>query len=141
MGLDYAIRMLEGLFKIEELVPPYLISKYTEAQLWALFDPELLHSLALIRNVYGQEIYINGRGRVDSGFRDCSSGVGANLSAHRTGQALDLHAVDLDGLQELVMRDGELFGLTEMEDPAYTKSWCHISTRPHIEGKFRVFIP
>ena len=141
MELSRAVKGLDGIFTIDELVSPRLCTMYSKDVLWSLFDPELLNSLALIRYCYGEPIWINGRGRMYSGFREPDTAIGARLSAHRQGQALDLHCTGIEELQELIRCKGDIFGLAEMEDPTYTPTWCHISTRKRLDGKFKIIKP
>lgn len=81
---------------------------------------------------------------VNSGWRPPSvnSAVGGSKnSAHCTGEAIDIK--DSTGsLKEKVLNNLELLekhGLY-MESPNYTKTWCHLQTRPTKSGK-RVFNP
>lgn len=79
---------------------------------------------------------------VSSGFRTPKANGAANgakVSAHLTGQALDL--VDHDGslARAITPHLLEQFDLY-MENPQYTKGWVHLSTRAPA-SRNRVFNP
>jgi len=118
-------------FSIQELVTPLRYKVRGDAA-WFDFRPELLEGLALLREDWGATITINDwshRGRlVDCGLRD-DGDTGAAFSGHKLGACLDLHTADLQGLRNLVMRNYEKYGITEIEDSALTPTWVHVSWR------------
>lgn len=73
------------------------------------------------------------------GFRPQSCPEGAPLSSHKTGQAIDLYdpqgKID-DWINDGILTQYQLY----RESPAYTRGWCHLSTRAPKSGK-RTFIP
>lgn len=82
--------------------------------------------------------------KVSSGFRTKaanSSANGAPLSAHQTGEAVDL--ADKDGsLARGITTHNALLRLYDLylEDTSATPGWVHLQTRPTKSGK-RVFLP
>lgn len=78
-------------------------------------------------------------GKQYGGFRPQSCPEGAPLSSHKVGMAIDVY--DPQGLIDAWINDGILTQYQlYRESPAYTKGWCHLSTRPPKSGR-RTFIP
>lgn len=73
------------------------------------------------------------------GFRPQSCPIGASKSSHKTGEAVDIYdptgKID-DWINDAILTQYNLY----RESPAYTKGWCHLSTKPPKSGK-RTFIP
>jgi hypothetical protein len=73
------------------------------------------------------------------GFRPQSCPIGAPQSSHKLGMAIDVY--DPQGLIDAWINDGILTQYQlYREAPAYTKGWCHLSTKPPKSGR-RTFIP
>lgn len=75
------------------------------------------------------------------GFRPQSCPIGAPLSAHKTGEAVDIFD-PLNTLDNFITKNPELlvrFGLYR-EAPEATAHWCHLSTRAPHSGN-RTFFP
>ena len=78
-------------------------------------------------------------GTKEGGFRPQSSKQGAKRSSHKTGEGVDIY--DPDGkidkwINDSILEQNELY----REHPAYTSTWCHLSTRPP-RSKSRTFRP
>jgi len=77
----------------------------------------------------------------DGGFRLPTSLTGSSKSAHKTAQAVDIYDKGdhldlwLDAKPDALIKY-DLY----REEPASTKSWCHLSTRKPLSGK-RTFKP
>ena len=134
-----AIKAVKKYFCVKELFPPELVESFPEDTLWNQLDTQLLKALVWIRVKYDGAIMVNNwhaKGtRIASGFRHQACNVGAQLSGHRLGRCLDLHAKDLPRLRKVCM-DCDL--LTEIEAEALTPTWVHISTRPHTGNGLRI---
>jgi len=73
------------------------------------------------------------------GFRTVDCTIGAPLSAHKLGMAVDVFDPNnsLDGwLDDIKLLKFDLY----REHPDATKGWCHLSTKPPKSGK-RTFLP
>lgn len=78
-------------------------------------------------------------GQQYGGFRPQSCPEGAPGSAHKTGEAVDIH--DPQGKLDEWINDGILTQYQLFrEAPTHTKNWCHLSTRPPKSGR-RTFVP
>ncbi len=133
------IDRLGQYFVIRELVPPECYQHGVDC--WALFDPNLLRLLLELREAWGRPLSVNGQGRTMSGWRPRKSTVGAAKSAHKAGQALDLHTEhwqDLDDLYDLAAANPRT---RELENRDCTPSWVHISVRPWAAAGLRVITP
>ena len=75
-------------FTLSELAHPDLIKQYGD-RLWLAFDPIILRFAQFIRDRYGP-CTINNASAKDRGWRTMGSSVGADLSAHKLGRALDI---------------------------------------------------
>lgn len=80
-------------------------------------------------------------GQLNGGWRPPECPIGAPRSAHKLGQAVDIHDPDGDldnwvnsNHQHLVM-----LGLY-LEHPSATRGWCHLASRAPRSGN-RVFYP
>jgi uncharacterized protein YcbK (DUF882 family) len=99
---------------------------------------KLLIAVNKVREAYGKPMIVS------SGYRPGkfnNSAKGAKLSAHLTCEAADFR--DADGsfakwcLQNIrILVDAGLY----MEEPAHTRGWVHLQTRPTRSGR-RVFLP
>lgn len=90
---------------IHEIVTPELYKQYINNldTLWRLFDARLLWTLDQLRIIFGPIIIntwyikknntytINSSGFRERGIRNFSSTVGASLSQHKFGRAIDCH--------------------------------------------------
>ena len=96
----------------------------------------------------GVEIHVNPAtgchvgGNGHGGFRDQACTIGAPLSSHKVGRAVDVY----DPHRELAswslrnMERLQAAGLNGMENPQWTPTWCHWQTTLARSGRF-VFIP
>lgn len=84
-------------------------------------------------------------GEDNGGWRPPDCPVGAPLSAHKQGQAIDI--ADPDGwLDKFCLTEAGLDALVELglwlEHPGWTDGWCHLqSVPPRSSPRVRVFIP
>jgi hypothetical protein len=85
----------EGYFAIKELIYPELYEKYRklgmENLLWRCLDMDVVESANRIREFVNSPITVNNGSRFTlSGLRPFNTRVGAKLSQHKFGRALDL---------------------------------------------------
>jgi hypothetical protein len=126
-------------FKIEELVSKeefeqyYVEADYRE-KLFLLFDYRILVTADLLRKRYGRIVcntWFFGGSNHYRGFRPWNNWVGAQLSQHKFGRALDL--VPLECEAEDIRQD--IIAHPDWEDFKYIKaiedevSWLHIDCR------------
>lgn len=130
-------------FIIEELVSKELFKLKTEEELWKLFSPEILESLAFIREKLGKRITVNNwhKGGVfnNRGFRPKNCKIGAKNSAHKEGKAIDFDVEDMTAEE---VRDWLIENQDELPYPLrYEKdvSWVHIDTRNNTNEKLYGF--
>ena len=120
--------------------------KYPERNDHEECTPEVRTNLkSLLVKVNGLLEDLGLQARVSSGFRpsavNAAIKTAARRSKHLKGQALDLE----DWAREIAKAIMENLHLLErhglyMEDPRFTKSWCHLQDIPPRSGK-GVFIP
>jgi hypothetical protein len=89
-------------------------------------------------------LHLGIKATVSSGFRTLQSNKKANgaaLSAHCTGEAVDL-ADPNNEIDDAIMRDPGILDQFDLylESPQHTPGWSHLSTRRPRSGS-RVFIP
>lgn len=114
-------------FKIEELVPQYLFKQYegNPAKLWLLFDDRLLRTADALRTRYGKMVcntWFWGGSSHWRGWRPFNAPVGAELSQHKWGRALDL--IPMGTMAEHIRQ--------EIIDAPY-REWCKEITCLEIE--------
>jgi len=134
-------------FDIEELVPQDLLLEYAgrEHYLWYLFDNRVLVTADRLRARYGK-INVNtwkwGGASQYRGFRPPNCNVGAKLSQHRFGRALDLIFIEVspDIVRLELKKDPfrhEFEFITAIEDNI---SWFHFDTRNWNKAKNGVLV-
>jgi hypothetical protein len=129
-------------FTLPELVDPWFLANHTEAECWAMLDPNALKAIDALREMLGP-ILINGRGYTESGLRRSDTATGAKYSQHKSGRAFDLKFL-ADGVtprkvfERIISHPIEAYamGIRRVEDIAYTSrstgpyfGWLHIDSK------------
>ena len=126
-------------FKIEELVPPEYMSKYTPYQLWMMFDSRILKGADMLRERHGSMTINNwlwGGDYKYSGIRPESWYKGPSASQHRFGRALDpkfKKSTPQEVRQDIknnIMLFGDFIKRVEKDTP----TWVHIDTGQNENG-------
>lgn len=125
-------------FDVREFVPPEIFNRFGENSWWFV-DVRLPRICKEIKDDFGgAPVVINnwhfGGVAQNSGFRTPTSTVGASLSQHRRGCAVDVkvkgHTPKAVHAMILANKDKYMeLGLTTLEDVAYTSTWAHLDTR------------
>ena len=132
-------------FQLQEFVHPVIFNRIGGRSLDFL-HPHLVLAVQDLRDTFGP-IVVNdwmwgGRFR-DSGLRMPNGTVGAELSAHRFGTAVDLKFADVtaeDVQSEILLSPGEYSSITRMENAAKTRSWLHLEVGVR-HGEIVIFNP
>lgn len=134
-------------FTHDELVPPEIATKGPE-HCFGLFKPALLDGLDQLRADLGFSLFVNdwavGGSRKYSGYRPRSCPVGSAGSLHKAGMAIDLHTrtdTQMATLRARIVKMGNIYGFTRMEDPKSTPSWCHVDIKPSGKNGIYIFKP
>ena len=129
--------MLTTNFRLEEFIDPDTFKKYGESSIWFI-DPRIVTLAQSMRDRLGKPCTINswsGGGQYQySGFRPPQCSIGAKLSQHRFGRAIDLKVSGMtaDEVRDDIIGNFDIYkkaGLTTIEDGAYAPTWCHIDIR------------
>jgi len=129
--------MLTTNFRLEEFIDPSTFKRFGEQSIWFI-DPRMVTLAQFIRDRLGKSCTINnwhaGGQFQYSGFRPPPCTVGASLSQHRFGRAIDLKVKGMlaDEVREDIINNYDIYskaGLTTIEDGNYAPSWCHIDIR------------
>lgn len=134
-------------FRIQELVPKFLYHRFeTETEkLWLIFDPRLIWTADKIRMRHGPMICNtwNQDGSIQyRGFRPFDLDVGAPLSQHKFGRALDL--IPVNKTAEEVRED--ILAHPDLDEYKFIRcletgiSWLHFDVRNWI-GPILLFKP
>jgi len=125
-------------FYLQEFVDEGTYKQWGDSSIWFV-DPRIITLAQFIRERLGKPCTINnwhGGGKFQySGFRPPKCTVGATLSQHRFGRAIDLKVKGMtaDQTREDIMDSWKIYhkatALTTIEDGAYAPSWCHIDIR------------
>ena len=122
-------------FYLQEFVPESIYSRFGQNSLWFI-DPKVISIAGWIRDYFEKPLIINtwhmGGNRQYSGFRPPATKVGALLSQHRYGRAMDFYITSIPAQEiQLAIKKNFLFlkqlGLTTME--AGTDTWTHLDVR------------
>ena len=124
-------------FHLEEFIDPDTFDAFGEQSIWFI-DPRIVALAQFMRERLAKPCTINnwsfGGKFKHSGFRPPKCTVGATLSQHRFGRAIDLKVKGMtaDEVREEIIGNFDIYkkaGLTTIEDGAYAPSWCHIDIR------------
>lgn len=122
-------------FVIQELVDPETYAALGESA-WSLFDTTLLSTMDRLRDRYKVPITINNwhKGAVNPfksrGFRHPDSTVGAKLSAHKRGQAIDfdVYGMSAEKVRADIKANQEHLDIMFINQVELGVNWVHIST-------------
>lgn len=127
-------------FDLREFVSLGIHQRWGDKAIWFI-DPKLIEIAEFIRERFGWPVTIN-NWHLDgpyqySGFRSPSCTIGAKLSQHRFGRAIDIKLMGrsnsgADILREDILNHKDLYmkrGLTTIESGEFAPTWCHIDTR------------
>lgn len=145
-------------FEIEELVPEAFLLAHGEEKCWMVFDLGLLQAADALREMFGP-IYCNTWADRDwmpggppmhfRGYRPPSCTVGAALSQHCFGRALDLTLADVsaeEARQRLraMSESGRLRhldGIRHIRRVEKGVGWLHIDAGNHVSAGIHFFNP
>lgn len=126
-------------FPLHELVPPAELDRFGNS-LWRVFDDRILRAADLLRQEFGPMVvndwYHNGSNSF-RGYRPPRCTVGAPISQHRFGRALDLipQRAPAETIRQAILDDPDMvrdeygnYLITAMETGV---SWLHIDCRNH----------
>jgi hypothetical protein len=129
-------------FIIKEFVPPEIWSAEGEQSI-SLVDPRLLITIEAIRVHFNRPITINdwhlGGQYKYRGYRPKDCKVGAKLSMHKEGKALDFDVCDLDAreVREEILKNEDKFPhIKRMENNV---DWIHIDLRGTGQNRIVLF--
>lgn len=118
-------------FTIYEFVPKKIIDRFGKEQSKRFINPLVRITADRIRARYSAPMTINTPTKQARGFRDCDSNVGAGMSQHRFGNAIDFNikGVDCAKIRADIISDPDCWDfefITELED-FKGMGWCHIA--------------
>lgn len=127
-------------FYLKEFIDPDTYKKFGDSSIWFI-DLRIVQLAQFIRDRFNKPVTINnwtseGQYKL-SGFRPPQSTIGAKLSQHRFGRAIDVKILSLpnkgaDEIRKDMIDSFDLyrkFGLTTIEDKEYAPTWCHCDIR------------
>jgi hypothetical protein len=134
-------------FGIKELIHPKIYTRYGDTA-WRFLDPKILTVIDTLRDRYGP-IVINdwgwGGNLRNCGLRLPDGSVGAYMSMHKLGGAVDVHFKSV-GMREVFedIMSNELHwytrGLRRIENLVHTPTWMHLDSANTPEvGRIVVF--
>lgn len=135
-------------FKYEEFVPQWVIRQGIPPA-WVL-DPRLPNLAQRIRDRFGAPMTINnwhrGGSRTHSGFRGPHTSVGAPLSQHRFGRAIDflIEGYTPDEIREDIKKNYDIYrhwGLTTIEGGEFAPTWVHADIRTTDSSELLIVSP
>ena len=128
---------LTSNFSLQEFIDPDTYKRFGTSSVWFI-DPKIVTLAQFIRERLGKPCTINnwsnGGKYQYSGFRPPKCSVGASMSQHRFGRAIDLkvRGMKADEVREDIIQNFDIYkkvGLTTIEDGAFAPTWCHIDIR------------
>lgn len=136
-------------FYLTEFVSKNVYEQFGERSIWFV-DPRIISVAQFTRDFFGKPIIINNwydGGKYNySGFREPKCTVGADLSQHRFGRAIDIKVSGLtsEEVYTAIIKAQEKFmdaGLTTMEDVRDTPTWNHLDCRHTGSGNLLIVRP
>lgn len=124
-------------FVLQEFVPKAIYKIYEGKSTWFI-NPKIIQIAQELRYASGVPIIINnwhiGGVYNQSGYRVPETVIGAKLSQHKLGNAIDVRSNEVAPIElmNVVLSKKEWFmqlGLTAIEDVTATKSWLHLDCR------------
>lgn len=135
-------------FDLQEFVPEEIFKKWQGSSLWFV-DPRIIQTAQALRDEFGP-MTINDKYRGGtynySGFRQPSCTIGAKMSQHRFGRAIDCKFKDIT-VQEAyasILADQSYWiskGITTLENIDFTKSWLHVDIRETGMNRLKIVNP
>ncbi|MHA1382090.1 MAG: D-Ala-D-Ala carboxypeptidase family metallohydrolase [Candidatus Helarchaeota archaeon] len=122
-------------FFLDEFVPESIYNEFQEKSLWFL-DEKIINVAQFLRDHFGRPVIINnwyhGGERQLSGFRPPDTEIGAKLSQHKFGRAIDIQIADIDPAEiRKTIKDNEHYfyqgGIRAVE--MATPTWVHVDIR------------
>ena len=128
--------LLDTSFIIQEFVPRRVYEVWGEKSIWFI-NPNMIRFAQWLKDRTGSTVIINdwcfGGSYQFSGLRPFDCKIGARLSQHRFGNAIDVKVKgwDAEDVRNLIIEHWkflhETFGLTTME--LDTPTWTHVDFR------------
>jgi len=123
-------------FDLREFVPKAIFDQYGANSIWFL-DDRLIEGAEWLRAHFNAPITINnwhtGGSFQNRGFRAPNTTVGARLSQHKFGRAIDFNVAGMTAAQVAkdLIDSGHIDDSpwTTIEDPAHTATWTHLDMR------------
>lgn len=124
-------------FRLEELVSKITFEQTRADILWFAFDERILVTIDRIRKRYGKMLvntWYWGGAHQHRGYRSPGCLVGATLSQHRFGRAIDLEPVSVSAEEiRQDMLDGETVVSEYVTAIELDTPWLHIDCRNYIK--------
>lgn len=119
---------------IRQLVDPVTYETLGE-RCWGLFDDRLLSTIDRLQNRYNHQMVINTWHKKSPnpfryrGFRPSDCTVGAKLSGHRRGQAIDFDVIGMtaEQVRKDIKENQEHIDFMFVTEVELDVNWCHIS--------------
>lgn len=136
-------------FTLQEFIDRETYQRFGANSIWFI-DQRIITIAQLVRDRFGVPVTINNwitGGKYNlSGFRPPSTKIGASLSQHKFGRAVDLKlkGVDPVELSQDIQENFEIYkkvGLTTIENVEKTPSWLHADARWHNEETLKIVNP
>ena len=136
-------------FQLEEFVPPNVFQTWGANAVWFV-DPRLIELAEFVRTFFNKPVIINDWHRGGQlqyrCFRDQETNVGAKLSQHRMGRAMDFNISGMtpQEVYSAILANSGAFmkaGLTSMEDISATPTWTHIDIRQLTPPTIKIVQP
>ena len=144
-------------FIIEEFVTPQLFKTIMKTnnpieEFYKYVDKSIVDIVQFIRTKTNKVVVINNWHKGGTftlrGFRPKNTKIGAKLSTHKTGKAVDFDIVgmtDKEVKEFVIKHQKELYalGARRMESEDFADTWCHLDLKPvkGYENKIYTFNP
>ncbi|MBC2741600.1 MAG: peptidase M15 [Desulfosarcina sp.] len=138
--------MMSKWFILQEVLPEIyfnsLYKKYGD-RLWQMFDRRMIETVDNLRDIYGKMLantWVWGGRHRYRGWRPWECLIGAKLSQHKFGRAVDLVPVDA-GVNEIrrdILADAHPYQFRFITAIESDVPWLHIDCRNHDKAQFGI---
>ena len=136
-------------FYLQEFVDPDTYKRFSNSSIWFV-DPRIITLAQFIRERLGKPCTINnwnGGGKFQySGFRPAQCTIGASMSQHRYGRAIDLKVKSMTAneVRADIISNFDVYkkaGLTTIEHEDFAPSWVHLDIRTTNMDELKIVKP
>lgn len=125
------------MIDVRNFVPKDIYDRFASKSIWFI-DDRIISLYLYLEKHFNKDILVNnwhtGGAFQNRGYRVPSSKIGASLSQHKFGRAIDINIEGIESheLYDAIIKDWSsyaMLGATTLEDITCTRTWVHLDCR------------